>query len=90
MKIELKGIEIVEEMSTQTDQMKNIGGKVTTMNGQLTSSSSLLSEMEIHHQKNKRFLISLATILLLLFLTVAAFRLISSKNYSNANNTNLK
>lgn len=100
IKMEVNGVEIIEDLSSQTHQMKNIGGKVNTMHGELTISTSLISEIDLHQHKNKRLLIALAVILLIVYLVIVAFRLIPSKGHYdqhpphvvdiNSNHTNNK
>lgn len=100
IKMEVNGVEIIEDLSSQTHQMKNIGGKVNTMHGELTISTSLISEMDLHQHKNKRLLIALAVVLLIVYLVIVAFRLIPSKRHYdqhpphvidiNSNHTNNK
>lgn len=93
--IEIEGIgkDVMYDLNNQTHQMKNVNNKINNINDTMSSSATLLNEMELRNKKNKNIIIIVSIFLIILFFTIAIGR-ISSKffhyNSSDNNNSNTK
>lgn len=76
LKIEGISTEVMMEMHNQSENMKGITGKVKHVGEKIDTSSSLITEMDKRHKKNKTKIIIFGFVLVLLFLCILIFRFI--------------
>ncbi len=98
--IEMQGIgqDVMRDMNGQTETMKNINSKIGNVSDDLSSSTSLISEMQKIQRRNKIIIYLYGGFLIILFLIIAFFRIypkFKSDNPNqnpepiNTNNTNI-
>ncbi len=87
--IEMQGIgqDVMRDMNGQTETMKNINSKIGNVSDDLSSSTSLISEMQKIQRRNKIIIYLYGGFLVIVFLIIAFFR-IYPKFRSNNNNPN--
>jgi hypothetical protein len=98
--IEMQGIgqDVMRDMNGQSETMKNINSKIGNVSDDLSSSTSLISEMQKIRRRNKIIIYLYGGFLIILFLIIAFFRIypkFKSDNPNqnpepiNTNNTNI-
>ena len=87
--IEMQGIgqDVMRDMNGQSETMKNINSKIGNVSDDLSSSTSLISEMQKIRRRNKIIIYLYGGFLIILFLIIAFFR-IYPKFKSNSPNPN--
>lgn len=75
--IEMQGIgqDVMRDMNGQSETMKSINSKIGNVSDDLSSSSSLISEMQKIRRRNKMIIYLYGGFLILLFLIIAFFRI---------------
>ena len=89
--IEMQGIgqDVMRDMNGQTETMKNINSKIGNVSDDLSSSTSLISEMQKIQRRNKIIIYLYGGFLVIVFLIIAFFRIypkFKSNNNPNENN----
>ena len=98
--IEMQGIgqDVMRDMNGQSETMKNINSKIGNVSDDLSSSTSLISEMQKIRRRNKIIIYLYGGFLIILFLIITFFRIypkFKSDNPNqnpepiNTNNTNI-
>ena len=75
--IEMQGIgqDVMRDMNGQSETMKNINSKIGNVSDDLSSSTTLISEMQKIKRRNKMIIYLYGGFLILLFLIIAFFRI---------------
>ena len=83
--IEMQGIgqDVMRDMNGQSETMKSINSKIGNVSDDLSSSSSLISEMQKIRRRNKMIIY-----LIILFLIIAFFRIYPKFKTNNPNKNN--
>jgi predicted RND superfamily exporter protein len=71
-------IDVAKELHGQTEKMKGVKGKLNEINGEISSSNSLISRMLRREYRNKIVLIMFSLALILIFLTIIYMKFFSS------------
>ena len=85
--IEMQGIgqDVMRDMNGQSETMKNINSKIGNVSDDLSSSTSLISEMQKIRRRNKIIIYLYGGFLIILFLIIAFFRIYPKFKTDNPN-----
>jgi len=88
--IEMQGIgqDVMRDMNGQSETMKSINSKIGNVSDDLSSSSSLISEMQKIRRRNKMIIYLYGGFLIILFLIIAFFRIYPKFKTNNPNKNN--
>ena len=88
--IEMQGIgqDVMRDMNGQSETMKSINSKIGNVSDDLSSSTSLISEMQKIRRRNKMIIYLYGGFLIILFLIIAFFRIYPKFKTNNPNKNN--
>ena len=69
------GNDIMVNMDNQTKSMKNVSGKLKNMDNNLRESNNILNKMKSRTKKNKRLIMNLGAIFILVLIGIITFKL---------------
>ena len=81
-------IDVAKELHGQTEKLKGVKGKLTEMNGEISSSNSLISRMLRREYRNKIVLMMFTIALILIFLAIIYMKFFSSSADPKVPSTN--
>ena len=70
-------IDVSKELYSQTDKLKGINSKVNEMNGEITTSSGLLSKMINLQRRNKVIILFFSIFFVFTFVAILCFKFFS-------------
>jgi len=78
--MESLSIEVAKELHGQTEKIKGVKGKLNEINGEISSSNSLISRMLRREYRNKIVLMMFMIAFILIFLAIAYMKFFSSNS----------
>jgi hypothetical protein len=85
IELENVSISIARDLNSQTEKMKDIGGKVNDMNRELTMSTGLISKMMRLQRRNKLIIGIFSLGMIMTFLVILFVKLTGGNTTSNSN-----